>query len=187
MTVAETGPADPEAVARLVAQHRTFLGFLERRLPNREAAEEVLQSAFLRTMERGGQVEDSERVIAWFYRLLRNAIVDYYRRHARAQRSQDERSPDALPAHADPELHDTVCACVHGLLGNLRPEYADLLRRIDLEDGTIQDAAEALTITANNVRVRLHRARRALKRELERSCGTCATHGCLDCSCQKIP
>jgi RNA polymerase sigma-70 factor (ECF subfamily) len=31
--------------------------------------------------------------------------------------------------------------------------------------------------------VRLHRARQALKRELERSCGTCATHGCLDCTC----
>ena len=43
--------------------------------------------------------------------------------------------------------------------------------------------AEDLGITPNNATVRLHRARKALKRELERSCGTCATHGCLDCGC----
>jgi RNA polymerase sigma-70 factor (ECF subfamily) len=32
--------------------------------------------------------------------------------------------------------------------------------------------------------VRLHRARAALKTRLEQSCGTCATHGCLDCTCR---
>jgi RNA polymerase sigma-70 factor (ECF subfamily) len=34
------------------------------------------------------------------------------------------------------------------------------------------------------VRVRLHRARRALGRQLTLSCRTCAEHGCFDCSCQ---
>jgi RNA polymerase sigma-70 factor (ECF subfamily) len=43
--------------------------------------------------------------------------------------------------------------------------------------------AEAAGITPNNASVRLFRAREALRQQLQRSCGTCAEHGCLDCSC----
>jgi DNA-directed RNA polymerase specialized sigma24 family protein len=39
-------------------------------------------------------------------------------------------------------------------------------------------------ITANNLTVRLHRARQRLRIELERTCRICSRHGCLDCSCE---
>jgi RNA polymerase sigma-70 factor (ECF subfamily) len=32
----------------------------------------------------------------------------------------------------------------------------------------------------------VHRARQALRRRLEESCGTCAEHACLDCSCGEV-
>jgi RNA polymerase sigma-70 factor (ECF subfamily) len=69
------------------------------------------------------------------------------------------------------------------LLPNLEPEYAEVLVRADLEETPIGQVASDLGITTNNTTVRLHRARQALKREFKRSCGTCATHGCLDCPC----
>ncbi len=47
-----------------------------------------------------------------------------------------------------------------------------------------RDMAREAGITAKNAGVRLHRARQALKKQLERSCGSCAVHGCLDCSCK---
>lgn len=74
-----TGPASPEVVTRLVAAHRDFLKFLEARLPSRAVAEEVLQAAYARTLEKGGAIRDAESAVAWFYRLLRNALTDYYR------------------------------------------------------------------------------------------------------------
>jgi RNA polymerase sigma-70 factor (ECF subfamily) len=70
-------------------------------------------------------------------------------------------------------------------LPTLKPEYAELLRRVDLEERSVPEAAAEVGITPNNAGVRLHRARQALKHQLERSCGSCATHGCLDCSCQR--
>lgn len=53
----------PEAIARLVAGHREFLSFLERRVGSRAAAEDILQSAFARGLERGSEVQD-EKVVA---------------------------------------------------------------------------------------------------------------------------
>jgi len=48
----------------------------------------------------------------------------------------------------------------------------------------VVDVAAELGVTPNNAAVRLHRARGALKKRLEQTCGTCTQHGCLDCTCQ---
>ena len=40
------------------------------------------------------------------------------------------------------------------------------------------------TITDNNAGVRVFRARQALHRQLMQSCGTCAEHGCVECTCK---
>ena len=175
------GPASPEVVERLVAAHRDFLKFLEARLPSRAVAEEVLQSAYARTLEKGGAIRDAESAVAWFYRLLRNALTDHYRKRATEARALERHAEE--PASPEAELHTAVCACMKTLLPNLKSEYAEVLQRADLEEEPIGQVAAALDISPNNATVRLHRARQALKRELERCCGTCAAHGCLDCTC----
>lgn len=178
----ESTAPSPEVVARLLASHRAFLAFLQARVSDRAVAEEILQAAFVRTLERGGALRESESAVAWFYRLLRNALVDHYRHAAVEGRARDlQAQEEAL--RSDDELHDVVCACMGGLLPNLKAEYAEVLRRVDLDEQPLARVAAELEITTNNATVRLHRARQALKRELERSCGTCATHGCLSCSC----
>jgi RNA polymerase sigma-70 factor (ECF subfamily) len=179
-------PASPEVVARLVAAHREFLAFLEARLPSRAAAEEVLQAAFARTLERGGAIRDTESAVAWFYRLLRNALTDYYRRRGAEARALEQHAKESQTVD-EQALQATVCGCMKALLPNLKPEYAELLQRVDLQEQPIGQIAAELSITPNNAGVRLHRARQALKRELERSCGTCAAHGCLDCTCSDAP
>jgi RNA polymerase sigma factor (sigma-70 family) len=175
-------PLTQEVVARLLANHRQFLKFLEARLPSRAVAEEVLQSAFVRAIERGGVLRETESAVAWFYRLLRNALVDQYRHTGSEARALEVEAREAAGT-VEPELRDAVCACMNQLLPTLKPEYAEIVRRVDLEETPVADVATALSITTNNATVRLHRARRALKERLERSCGTCATHGCLDCTC----
>ncbi len=184
MTSTIDSPPSPEALERLVACHHDFLGFLEARLPDRQSAEEVLQSAFARTLEKGGQIRDEESAVAWFYRLLRNATADYYRGRATQERAVERLANE--PVSVD-EVHRALCACMRGLLPNLKDEYAEIIARVDLDEAPVEQVADELGITRGNATVRLHRARQALKRELERSCGTCTRHGCLDCTCSEAP
>ncbi|MEO8596850.1 MAG: sigma-70 family RNA polymerase sigma factor [Candidatus Solibacter sp.] len=173
-----------EAIAQLVASHREFLAFLERRVESREAAEDILQNAFTRGLERGDGVED-EKAVAWFYRVLRNAIIDHYRHRAAGARAaetwardfQDEASPAA-------EVRQEICQCVNSLLAGLKPEYRDALRIVDMDEGALADLAVRAGISAENAAVRVHRARKALRKQLTQACGTCAEHGCLDCRCK---
>ena len=78
----------PEAIAQLVKGHREFLAFLERRVESRAVAEDILQTAFTRGLERGGDVKD-EKVVAWFYRVLRNAVIDHYRQRSTTARAME--------------------------------------------------------------------------------------------------
>jgi RNA polymerase sigma factor (sigma-70 family) len=182
----ERAAPEPDAavVAAWVENHRRFLAFLERRVESRAVAEEILQTAFVRGLEKTGEIRDAERAVAWFYRLLRNAIVDHYR-----ARDSERRGLAALvqeigdAVEPPPDIESEICRCFAALLPALRPEYAEILRRVDLEGARPADFARANGLTANNAMVRLHRARQALRADLQRSCRTCADHGCLDCSC----
>lgn len=176
----ESGPV----IERLAARHETFLSFLERRIEDRTLAEDILQSAFARATDKAAQLRDEESAVAWFYRLLRNAVVDHWRSQQR-QQQRLERLAAELEDESEPELRQEICNCVEGLLDELEPSYARAIRRIDLEGLPVKAFAQEAASTPNNAGVRVHRARQALRRQLERCCGACAEHGCLDCSCKR--
>src|SRR5262249_10062597 len=127
--------------------------------------------------------EIRESVVGWFYRVLRNAIVDYARRRAASDRRLAKIAVDIEAMTEDDELQSTVCQCVKRLAATLKPEYADALDQIDVAGVPVKDYAERAGISANNAGVRVFRARDALRKQVIRSCGTCAEHGCLDCTC----
>jgi len=169
----------------LVDHHRQFLAFLQSRVESRAAAEDILQSAFVKGLERGSELRDEESAVAWFYRVLRNAVIDHYRHRSSTERAMEGWGKEFI-AHATPEaeLKDEICKCVLGLLDTLKPDYRDALRTIDLDEGSLNDLAEQAGITAGNAAVRVHRAREALRKQVRVVCGNCAEHGCLDCACK---
>jgi RNA polymerase sigma-70 factor (ECF subfamily) len=172
---------DEEAMARLLEARAAFLGFVERRVGNRAVAEDVLQAAYVRALETSAAPEN-ESVVAWFYRVLRNALVDRARRRGAEERALERASQEPVDA-PDDALEREVCACVGRILPTLKPEYAAALESVELRGTSVAELAEATGITPNNAAVRLHRARHALRRQLERTCGACSRHGCIDCSC----
>ncbi len=186
-SVPATLPASADVVAVLVENHRKFLAFLERRVGSREVAEDILQDAFVRGLASAAAVRDERSIVAWFYRTLRNALVDHWRKRAaegRAVQSAALLAEDTV-AGVDAELESTVCDCATSLLATLKPEFADALRSVDLSGQSVRAFAEHAGITPNNASVRLFRGRKALLEQLQRSCGTCAEHGCLDCDCSR--
>jgi RNA polymerase sigma factor (sigma-70 family) len=167
----------------LVENHRAFLQFLERRVGDRALAEDLLQEAFTRNLDRLSDLPD-EGLVPWFYRVLRNAAIDLHRRKGAEQRAlaalARELADAAQPAE---DLHREICACVGRLAQTLKPEYAQALQAVDVEGTPVKAFAEAAGLTPSNAGVRLFRAREALRRRVAASCGTCAEHGCIDCSC----
>ena len=169
---------------QLVDNHRRFLAFLERRLGDRTLAEDILQDAFVKSLQKEEDVRDETSSVAWFYRMLRNAVIDHYRRAGARNRALESFAREIEGAVEPPtEMRDAICGCVTRLASTLKPEYEAALRRIDVEGAPVQDFAAEAGITPNNASVRVFRAREALRKQVKTSCGTCAEHGCLECSC----
>jgi RNA polymerase sigma-70 factor (ECF subfamily) len=173
-----------ETVRVLVDNHREFLAFLERRLHDRALAEDILQEAFVRGMPKLAELRDDESAVAWFYRVLRNAIVDHHRRKATANKKLQALASELDHPESAGETHDQVCQCVGRLATTLKPEYAEALKRIELDGVSVKDYATEAGISASNAAVRVFRARESLRKQVSRSCGTCAEHGCYECTCQ---
>jgi len=179
-----TASSDHVPADVLVEHHGRFLAFLRRRVESDAVAEDILQDAYAKSLQRMDQVENDESVVAWFYQLLRNAIADHYRKAGVERKAQEVLERDGEPSF-EPELRQNICTCVSAVLPTLKPEYAAIVTSVELGERPIAEVAAEAGVTANNATVRLHRARAALRRRLVEVCGTCSTHGCLDCTCRK--
>ena len=177
--------AGRDVLGTLLENHRAFLGYLTRRVGDRALAEDLLQDAFAKTLARPDQVPDGEALVPWFYRTLRNAAIDRFRRQGAADRALEALARELETEEAVPdETRHEVCQCIGRLATTLKPEYAEALQAIEVEGQPVKDYAERKGLTAGNAAVRVFRAREALKRRVTESCGTCAEHGCLNCTCQ---
>jgi RNA polymerase sigma factor (sigma-70 family) len=185
----QKGKANNAKLADLLAkEHGHFLAFLKKRVGNENEAEEILQAAYAKGLRKLETIDKGENAVAWFFRLLRNSLIDHWRHRAVESKalSQYAHETDELSQRSQAALEKAVCACMKKLVKTVKPEYADAIEKVDLGEMGIQDYARRAGVSTNNATVRIHRARQSLKKRLVETCGTCAEHGCLDCTCKQV-
>ena len=178
----ESEKSSPECA--LLDGRAAFFGFLVKRLGNRADAEDVLQEFCIRVLDRREQLRDVDRMDAWLYAVLRSTLNDHYRKSARRGRLAEAvaREPEVWAEDASEQM-SRPCTCPSGLISDMRPGDAELLRRIDLGEEDRAAVAKDLDLNGNALRVRLHRARAALRDALAAHCGPCCKTATDDCYC----
>lgn len=178
--------ARDDAVDRHLVERRSeFLGYFRRRLASPEEAEDVVQDFSLKVI-RAAPPPEGENVHAWLGRMLNNTLTDHRRRRATRWRAETKYALEPRDVAVEPEPEAKPCLCVHEVLTAIRTDYAEIIRRVDLEEVPRDRIASELGLTANNVGVRLHRARRALKVKLKERCVACCHGGFQDCGCAGV-
>ena len=163
----------------LGAQRDQLLSVVRRRSGGRVDAEEVLQVALTRALERADQLREPSRAEAWVGRVVRNVLLDELRKRRAPVLPIDQLELAAI----DDDAID--CWCVLVQAEQLKPEYASILRRVVVDGVPVTQVASELGLTPNNAMVRLHRARTALKERLRSHCGTTTARSCADCGCEE--
>jgi RNA polymerase sigma factor (sigma-70 family) len=173
-----------QLLEQLLQHNNRLLAYVRRKVNDPNLAEDVLQESLLRAMRSAPDLRDEEKLLPWFYSILNNAITDLYRRQQVETRSLQQIAQKQL-LEEEPEAEKVLCECFRELIPTLKPEYAELIEKLDLSENDPAQVATRLGITSNNLKVRRHRARQALRQRLEESCRVCAKHGCLDCTCER--
>jgi RNA polymerase sigma factor (sigma-70 family) len=169
------------AFDELIPHRARFVSFVRSQIGDRAAAEDIVQAAFTKLVTESRSLAGSD-LMRWFYRVLRNAIVDRHRRAAAESRGIARWQVDPT-THREPDAPRRVCGCVRTALNELPAKSQRILDAVELGGMTPARYGKAEGISAGNAAVRLHRARRLLAARLEGICGTCTLDGCSDCDC----
>ena len=177
-----------DPIQQILSARAACLLFLRKRVGDAGVAQDLFQQSVLRAIEGRSSLRRREDALAWFYSILRHTLVDYLRKHtveAKGKKAYGQSLLHSGHGKVPPfeEVGDDPCSCAYVLLPTLRPSYAELIRRIDLEGESSKTVAQDLVMTRNNLRVRLHRARQMLRARLVDFCGPCCERSCRNCMC----
>ena len=173
---------DPAATHHFVRMHMPWMLVVARRILNEaNLAEDAVQTAFAKIFQALSKFEGRSSIKTWMRRIVINEALMLVRK--RKQQSEEPieeylptfdqngcRTEEIWSSAQTPEsaLHKaqtqkTIFAKINQLPG----QYRTILILRDIEELSTQETAEATGLSEANVRVRLHRARAALKKLLE--------------------
>lgn len=165
-------PSDEQMWREVIAQLR---GFVRRRIADPERAEDLVGEILLRIHQNLASVDDRERLTHWVSRVARNAVIDEYRRAARAREHLVPAPEDVAVAEEDggndaSAVLDELARCLRPLLGGLPPEQQRAVQMIDLDGVSQAGAARREGISLSGMKSRVQRGRRRLTELLGECC-----------------
>jgi RNA polymerase sigma-70 factor (ECF subfamily) len=173
---------DPAAYEQLVrSQGGPMLAVARRLLRNDDDAKDAVQEAFISAYRGIGRFERGSRLSTWLHRIVVNAALMKLRsRKRRPEESIDDHLPtyeanghlsrpiEPWPLPADELLaREDVRLAVRAAIDRLPENYRNVLLLRDIEGLDTEEVARMLDVTPNAVKIRLHRARLALRALLD--------------------
>ena len=143
-------------------------------LGHHQDAQDVAQDAFLSVWENIGKFEFRSQFSTWLYRIVKNKCFNHIDQHQRRKTDPteiDDSQPWVPLDTATPEdaaLRSEEKDIVHNALAKLKDSYREILVLRELRELRYEEISEILGCTLGRVKSRLHEARKALKKELER-------------------
>ena len=173
---------DPESVSEAIRLlQNTVYSFSMKVCGHTEDAEDTTQEVLLRSLPHLAKIQEPRALTVWLYTAARNRCWRMRRRTADAPKetlSLDELMPDESElglllqdTKASPEnryLQSEQDHFVHKAILNIPPRYRMVLVLHDIEDLDTNQIAKVLDIQPGTVRVRLHRARLSVRKEMTR-------------------
>ena len=177
---------DQQIQAAVREQRSRLLRFIERRVPDPDEADDILQDVFAELVESYRLLKPVEQAAAWLFRVARNRIIDRYRRvpakltvsldaplGAVAEGDEPARLlQDVLPAPDDsPEnrlLRETIMDALTDALAELPAEQRQVFVWHELEDKSFNDMVAETGVPLKTLISRKHYAVKHLRKRLRR-------------------
>lgn len=159
---------DADAYGLLVSRHmRRAFSVAYRIVEHREDAEDVVQDAFIRALERIEQLDRSRPFRPWLLRIVVNRALNF--RRARGIRATSE-IPDAAAASGplpDRQMEGSeLRSRLNTAMGMLPEKQRTIVQLADLEGLTSVEIGRIMDLADGTVRWHLHEARRSLRHAL---------------------
>ena len=188
---------EKQAFDLLVAKYqRKLWRLLSRFIRDPAEVEDVAQEAFIKAYRALPSFRGDSAFYTWLYRIgintAKNYLVAMGRRAPTATEFDSEEAEsfedgDQLRDINTPEsmlMTKQIAATVNQTMDELPDELRTAITLREIEGLSYEDIANIMNCPIGTVRSRIFRAREALRKRVIESCGTCAEHGCVNCTCR---
>jgi RNA polymerase sigma-70 factor (ECF subfamily) len=174
MTVMTFQPTPFETLA--TATRPKVVSYLSRFVGPTEA-EDLAEEVFLKVHQGLSSYRGEAKVTTWVFQVATHAALD--RLKSAAYRTSRALSSDAIldsawlfaiPGHGQGPMKEEMCRCIRGLVDDLPLDYRTIIYLSELQELRIGEVAEVLGISPGAAKIRLHRARRMLRAQMEQDC-----------------
>ena len=137
-------------------------------------ADDLIQETFIKVQQNLSQLREEAKISSWIFRIAYNLCQDHFRKVSQSAKN-DRISIGESQILKEPlfqkefEQHQ-MGACVQDKIRLLPESHRTVLILFDIMEFSHQEIAEIIDISVENVKVRLHRARKKLKTILEEEC-----------------
>jgi RNA polymerase sigma-70 factor (ECF subfamily) len=147
-------------------------GYILRRVGNEKDAEDITARTFEKALGAIGDFKwKGASFCSWLVRIAANSVVDHYRREGRARMVDLDEVLPQLVGDDDPTtglLREEESRLLMTAIERLPGKYRDVIELKFIDELDTQVIADVLKCSRGNLAVRLHRALKALRREVER-------------------
>ena len=136
-------------------------------------AEDLTQDTFIKVQQNLNGLRDPSKLRPWIFRIARNRCLDYFRKGAIQNENQEIKDGGMVSIEPLAQIQmeqQQMSRCVQDKIHLLPEPLRVVLALADTMDFTHQEIADVLHIKVDNAKVRLHRARKALKEILRQEC-----------------
>lgn len=138
------------------------------------AADDLTQETFIRIQKNLHTLKDSGRLASWIFRIAHNLCQDHFRALKRTSSNECE-FDDSKDAFKDAMVQKRLeqremSSCVQDVVRLLPESFRSVITLFDMAELSQREIAEVMDTTVENVKVRLHRARKELRALLENKC-----------------
>jgi len=158
---------DKNALAELIERYQAPLRYFIIRLStNSETAEDVFQDTWLTVIRRIHTLKKTDAFSSWLYRIARNKV---YQRFRRKRKLSELNENITVPNDTENDVFSTEDAAkIHRCLKELLPEYKEVLMLRFLEQMSYEQISQVINCRLGTVKSRIHYAKLALKKEMEK-------------------
>jgi RNA polymerase sigma-70 factor (ECF subfamily) len=155
--------------------YRRVRKFILHTVRNEWVADDLVQETFIKINNNLESVRDAARLQAWIFKIAHNICRDYFRQQGKTanlglEEISGEPAPAKVPTSQKELEQGQMRKCVFGLVNFLPESLRSVIILSDISEFSQREIAEILGISVENVKIRLHRARKKLKALLEKHC-----------------
>ncbi|MFC1859759.1 RNA polymerase sigma factor [Thermodesulfobacteriota bacterium] len=137
-------------------------------------ADDLIQETFIKVQKNLHQLREASKLSSWIFKIAYNLCQDHFRKVSQSSKNEQvltgKKEILAEPLFQKEFEQHQMGECVQDKIRLLPESYQTVLVLYDLMGFSHQEIAEILDISVENVKVRLHRARKKLKMILEENC-----------------